>query len=112
MFNTAKTLIAATAFVATAGIATAEDRFTADFTFSPAAPVEVTYAQFEETAKDACRISVLEAGGLSMKRKIENACTENLIRDAVNATGLVSLIVYHEQSTSPAERRIRMARNN
>lgn len=112
MFNTAKALLAASALIATAGVATAEDNFSAEFSFSPTAPVEVTYAQFEATAKRACRISFRRAGGLAMKSRIENACTENLVRDAVNATGLVSLIAYHGQNTGPVDRRVRMASNN
>lgn len=95
------TLIAGAAFVAIAGTASAENGFTAKFVYSPSASVDVTYAQFQKTAKQTCKISRMDAGGIAMKMKIERACYTRLVSDAVEATQLETLIAYHEQRMLP-----------
>jgi len=104
MFNFSKTLIAASALIATAGTASASGNFTAKFNYDASAPIEVTYASFEQTAKKACRISVRKAGGIAAKTKFEASCRAQLVSDAVEATKMDTLIAYHEQLTEPAKR--------
>jgi hypothetical protein len=101
MSNLFKALVAASALVALSGAAAADEQVSADFTFTPGTPVDVTYASFEKTAKVACRVEMRIAGGMSAKMKIEKACRDELMGNAVAATKMEALIAYHEGHTLP-----------
>lgn len=100
-----KTLLTGAVLIAGAGVASADDSFTAKFDYAPSAPVHVTYSKFKKTARKACKISRRKAGGIAMKMKIEARCKTQLVDNAVRATGMVTLIAYHEQRTGPAKTR-------
>lgn len=104
-----KTLIAAGAMLVCVGSASADNTFVADFTYTPTDSVEVIHATFERTAKKACRISRNEAGGISIKAKIEADCRRQLLNDAIAATKLEALIAYHARKTNPATAPVQLA---
>ncbi|KCZ60617.1 hypothetical protein [Hyphomonas chukchiensis] len=106
-----KTLIAASALVALTGAASADETFIADFEFTPDAPVDVTYANFEKTAKKACRVESRMVGGIAARVQIEKLCREHLMTDAVAATKMDALIAYHEGRTLP-ETKLELASRN
>ena len=80
------------------------DSFTAKFNYNPSDSVEAIYASIEKTAKKACRVNPREVGGVALKMKIEASCTAQLVKDAVAATEMETLIAYHEQLTEPTKR--------
>ncbi len=100
MTNFITHFIAVSTMVALAGAASAETTAPAEFTYTPTAPVETTYAAFETTAKKACRINVSDAGSLRMKTRIESTCRTQLLADAIKATNLQPLIAYHTERTN------------
>ena len=106
-----KALVAASALVALTGAAAADDSFIADFEFSPDAPVDVTYANFEKRAKKACRVESRMVGGVAARVQIEKLCREQLMTDAVAATKMDALIAHHEGRTLP-ETKLELASRN
>ncbi|MEH6807256.1 MAG: hypothetical protein V7651_00265 [Hyphomonas oceanitis] len=94
-----KALVAASVLVVLTGAAAADDSFIADFEFSPDAPVDVTYANFEKRAKKACRVESRMVGGVAARVQIEKLCREQLMTDAVAATKMDALIAHHEGRT-------------
>lgn len=96
-------LIAASTLFVLAGAASSQTPFPAEFTYKPSAPVEMTYAAFEITAKKACRINISDAGSLRLKTRIEKTCRTQLVADAIEATNHQPLIAYHvERTNGPA----------
>lgn len=79
--------------------ASADSDFTARFDYSADAPVAQTYARFEETAHEACKLDRVKAGGIAMKLKMEKACESKLLADAVAETRIPALIAYHDEQT-------------
>ncbi|MEM9738912.1 MAG: hypothetical protein AAF829_03520 [Pseudomonadota bacterium] len=106
MTNLIKALVAGSALIAVAGTAAAERPVTADFTYSALAPVETTYARFQDTAKEACRVDRRAVRQMGARMRIEQACTRVLLAKAVAATKNQNLIAFHgEQIGVPATRR-------
>jgi hypothetical protein len=103
MTMTIKALIAGSAMTLALGSATADNTFTADFTFSPTAPVEVTYERFEDIAEQACHVDSSDIRGVGVRMKVENTCRVQLLDDAVKASELRNLIAYHQQQKGEAE---------
>lgn len=104
-----KVLIAASAVIATSGLACADDTFVAQFNYVPTAPVEVTYAAFQKTAHKACKIDRYSMPGVGARFTIEHACEKKLLADAVVATRQSVLIAYHAQFTAPVGEPLRLA---
>tara|TARA_R110000803_G_scaffold72368_1_gene136046 strand:- start:215 stop:559 length:345 start_codon:yes stop_codon:yes gene_type:complete len=100
MAHLIKTLIAGSVFAAMAGAASAEAGQAAVFTYTPSAPVDVIYTEFETSAHRACRIGLAKAGGVRMKASIEKSCQAQMVANAVKATERQDLLVYHEQETT------------
>ncbi|MEM7492990.1 MAG: hypothetical protein AAF296_06370 [Pseudomonadota bacterium] len=103
MTKTIKALIAGSAMTLALGSASADNTFTADFTFSPTAPVEITYERFEDIAEQACKADASELRGVGVRMKIEDTCRAQLLEDAVKASKLRTLIAYHQQRKGEAE---------
>ena len=80
--------------------AQAEDDLTAKFSYSPSDSIETTYANFEGTAKKACKIKRSEVAEMHTRSKMERDCRAELIDNAVAATPLQGLAAYHEQMTN------------
>ncbi|MAK62767.1 MAG: hypothetical protein CMK09_17495 [Ponticaulis sp.] len=85
--------------VALSGTAIAGSDFTARFDYSLDAPISQTYARFEKTARDVCKLDRVKAGGVGTMRKMENACTAQLLSDAVAETRIPALVAYHAEQT-------------
>lgn len=104
-----KTLITATAIsaisAASAVSALADSDFSAKFDYSPADPVEATYARFESIARASCKVSRGEVADLGTRVRMEKACRTELINDAVKATNFQPLATYHAQMTTPSSRK-------
>jgi len=109
MITLFKAALAGTAFVALAGTAAAEATFSADFTYTETAPVQVTYTAFERTAKRACRAEMRDIRQLGARMKMEQSCTAQLLAQAVEATRSDVLIAYHDQRTGPQATRRQFA---
>ncbi len=90
-----KTLIASSVAVIIAGAASADDVVEAEFRYNRDEPIATLYAGFEDTARDACRITYREAGGLSAKRAIERNCREDLLAKAVQIINDPVLTAFH-----------------
>jgi len=84
--------------------ALADSDFSAKFGYSPADPVETTYARFEGIAKASCKLSRAEVADLGTRVRMEKACRTELINDAVKATNFQPLATYHAQMTTPSSR--------
>lgn len=93
-----KSAIAAAAFGGLAATASADTSFQASFEFTPSAPAETIYADFEKSAKRACRVDSREVGGIGQKSTIERKCRAELMDKAVQATGMATLIALHEST--------------
>lgn len=92
-------LIAAVSALGFVGTAHADPGFSARFDYNADAPLSETYARFEKTARSACKVDRVKAGGVAMKAKIEQLCTTQLVTEAVAATEIAALIAYHEAQT-------------
>lgn len=103
MTKTIKAFIAGSAMTLALGSANADNTFTADFTFSPKAPVEATYERFEDIAEQACKEDTSDIRGIGVRMKIKKTCRIQLLSDAVKATKLKNLIAYHQQKQGEAE---------
>ena len=97
MTNIFKTLITGSAFIALSGTAFADEPTSTTFAYDASAPVQVTYERFREIAEEACEISMLDAGGLVAKTRIEKKCRDEMVDEAVKATHISVLIAYHKQ---------------
>lgn len=111
MSNFYKAIVAASALVALTGVASADETFVAGFEFSPDAPIDVTYANFQKTAKKACRVESRMVGGMAARVKIEKDCRDHLMTDAVAATKMETLIAFHEGRALP-ETKLALASRN
>lgn len=99
VISQAITLVSAATVLAFAGSASAGPNVTADFDYSSSAPVIDTYARFEETARAACKLDRIKAGGIAMKRKMEDRCAADLVAKAVAETRIPALMAYHDRKT-------------
>lgn len=98
-----KTLIAATALVTIAGNAHAGDTFTTSFNFDKAASIETNYANYEQTAKQACKKQSRKNGrqSLGYSEPLERACVQDLVAKAVSGSKNIVLIAYHQEQINP-----------
>jgi hypothetical protein len=83
--------------VASSGTAMAGSDFTARFDYSLDAPISETYARFEKKAREVCKLDRVKAGGVATMRKMEKACTVQLLSDAVAETRIPALVAYHAE---------------
>ncbi|MGB3626604.1 MAG: hypothetical protein WA989_12295 [Henriciella sp.] len=90
-----KTLVAGAALATAAATASAQSEFTARFDYSPDASIEVTYADFERTARKACSTG-RETGTMARRAILERSCVSKLMDDAVEATNLRQLQAFHD----------------
>ncbi len=102
MTNIFKTLIVSSAFIALSGTALsgaalAGEPTSTTFKYNASAPVEVTYAQFQQTAERACNFRHSVAFGRAGKDRVEKKCEAQLVAAAVAATKIKTLLAYHNQ---------------
>lgn len=96
-----KALIAGSALFAIAGAANAEDRFSVEFSYDPAAPVETIYDDLQQTARTACRSSLRQNGSVGQKSRAERACRAQVVESVIAASGNAGLVAFHAGMTSP-----------
>ena len=109
MTNTLKTLIAASALIATSGTAFADEPVSTTFKYDASAPVEVTYERFQKIAEKACEISLRDAGGLVVKTRVQNKCRAEMVAEDVEATKTEVLIAFHKQQMKIEAEQARLA---
>lgn len=96
--------------ICAAGVAYAEDSVTTAFNYDPNAPIEVTYSEFRETAKQACAIKNFRRVGDPMRKfKYERACQKDLLDQVVEATQSRALIALHRGQESNSDTPQRLA---
>lgn len=104
-----RALVSAAAFLAIAGTAAAQENFTASFDYSPTAPVSQTYAAFQDTATQLCKIDRRDVASLGVRTRMQAACTKQLVADAVAATRMTALIAYHREQNHISAPAIQLA---
>ena len=86
--------------IATAANATPrDDTFSVTFRYSPELPVAQTYANFQKTAKRACRENTAPLSLVPRIDEATRACEEELMLKAVLQTRIEGLIEYHERQS-------------
>lgn len=82
-----------------AAAAPATESFEVDFLFVRSAPVEVTYENFEDIARRACRSQMSPVTLTETFTKVTRECESELMEKAVLETEMADLAAYHAEQT-------------
>jgi len=92
-----------------------EETFDTAFSFNSVATIETNYANFEKTAKAACRAEIKRVERLHGRMpltdtaRFDRTCQKQLLNRAVAQTKVNVLIAYHQDQINPNAAQTKLA---
>jgi hypothetical protein len=106
MYYFSRILISTSALIVAVSTASAGEQETVDFNYNKTAPIEQTYANFQATARKACKSELKGSVRYSkhQQKKYLADCQNYLVTKTIAATKNNELIVFHAKAIQMKDR--------